>query len=126
MKLLLDTHALIWSLTDPDKLPEKLRSDLQNTEVVVCYSSVSALEMNIKIQIGKLGLDIEGFFAETRKIGFEEAPFLSRHAVQMTQLPPIHSDPFDRALIAQSLADQFVFVTKDRTIQKYPLSQRWD
>lgn len=126
MTLLLDTHALIWALYDPGKLPTSLRSDLTDSMVPVCYSSVSALEISVKIAIGKLTLDIRQLISEAEKIGFREAPFRARHAAQMVSLPALHSDPFDRALVAQASLENFIFVTRDKAVRGYPIIQRWE
>jgi len=125
MILLLDTHVLIWALYEPQKLPSALRKELEQPSVSPCYSSISTLEISIKQSLGKLTLDLNELLAEAQSIGFEEVPFRGVHAAQMLQLPPIHSDPFDRALIAQAIVENFVFVTRDENIQKYAVTQRW-
>ena len=126
MILLLDTHALIWALYDPEKLPVTLRQDLERAEVSPCFSSISALEISIKQSLGKLDLDLNELLTEAARIGFEELPFRAAHAARMLQLPPIHTDPFDRALIAQAAIENLILVTRDETIRKYALTQRWE
>ena len=125
MNLLLDTHALIWALYDPVKLPLVLRKDLEQSEFSTYFSSISTLEISVKQSLGKLELNLEDLLAEAEKIGLEELPFLGVHAVRMLGLPPVHTDPFDRAIIAQAVQENLILATCDKNIQKYPLTQRW-
>ena len=125
MIFLLDTHVLIWTIYDPDKLPDTLRQDIEDPSTALCFSSISALEISIKQSLGKLELDLSALLKEAQHIGIEEHPFKAIHALPMLNLPPIHADPFDRALIAQAMVENFTLVTRDETIQKYPVTQRW-
>jgi PIN domain nuclease of toxin-antitoxin system len=125
VKLLLDTHALLWALHQQKSLSKKVRLLLQDSNNEVFFSSISSLEMSLKVSTGKLIVDLAATFEEAESIGFKEAPFLSRHAIEMHKLPEIHSDPFDRALIAQALSDQYSLVSKDRLFPRYGVTLVW-
>lgn len=123
---LLDTHALIWIIYSPEKLPAALLRELEDPSSQVSFSSVCAIEIAVKISVGKLKLDLVRLLEECSKAEIEEAPFRSEYAKQMIKLPPIHSDPFDRAIIAQSIEENTVLVTCDAVIQKYSIKTRWE
>lgn len=125
MKFLLDTHALIWSLYDLKKIPDSLKKQLEDPMHEVYFSSISCLEISLKISLGKLKLDMAELLKEASDIGFQEFPFRGKHAEHMLSLPAIHSDPFDRALIAQAIVENLVIASRDDTIKKYPVTQRW-
>lgn len=126
MKLLLDTHALIWALCNPKLLPRSLKKKLEDPENDCLFSAISALEIVVKIDAKKLEIEVEQILTEAKEIGFQDLPFLSRHAAVMHALPQLHSDPFDRALIAQASVEGLTFVTKDRAIQAYPIALCWE
>lgn len=127
MRLLLDTHALLWTLTAPDKLGPQARPVIEAPENEVRASAVSAWEIAVKQQLGKLQLPAR---AEAWLMPAVEATQLDwiditpLHAVRVQTLPRHHLDPFDRLLIAQAL-DGFVLVTKDAEIRKYEVSTLW-
>ena len=129
MKLLLDTHVVIWFSTDYKKLPLKVFNAILDPANVVLLSHICVLEMEIKVQIGKLRLlkTIDQIVAEQLRInGMHELPQSLDHIRGLRALPLIHRDPFDRLLIAQANHEQALFVTDDRMIQQYPVPIFWN
>lgn len=121
MRLLLDTHILLWALDTPDRLPQSLRMQLESPSVEVCFSAASIWEIAIKSALGKVKFHFSAIeIAEGAKLtGFVEIPVSSEHAAGVARLPMIHTDPFDRLLIAQTLALPARFVTADTTLAGY-------
>jgi PIN domain nuclease of toxin-antitoxin system len=122
MRFLLDTHLVLWSLLEPDRLSAQARSLLQSRQTELVFSTVCLWEIGIK-----RGLKKKGFQADPRVIrrtmlddGYEELPVLGQHAVEVDVLPPIHKDPFDRILIAQAMVEGITLLTADPVIAKYP------
>lgn len=118
MRLLLDSHIVLWAFTDSPRL-EPLRDTLlsRNTEVFV--SVACWWELAIKIGLGKLDADIKELRWAARESGFIELPVLGEHAEQLIQLPPIHKDPFDRLLVAQAMTEPMRLVTADDKLAGY-------
>ncbi len=122
MKLLLDTHVLLWAVGAPRRLSTDARRLLADQDNVLLFSSASIWEVAIKRTIGR-----EDFAVEPRLLrrgllenGYEELPVRSEHAVAVGDLPAIHKDPFDRMLIAQSLAEGVTLLTSDPLVARYP------
>ena len=120
MRLLLDTHALLWWLADDDRLGRSARDAIADADVVV-VSAVSAWEIAIKQAVGKLTgpRDLAG---EIRANGFTELPVTSAHALAAGELPPHHSDPFDRMLVAQARLEDLTLVTRDPRLAEYGIA----
>ncbi len=120
MRLLLDTHALLWALASPGELSARVRQLLERPETTVLVSVVSAWEMEIKRALGKLDVpdDLE---AQMKRLRFIELPVHLRHVQRLRRLPGLHRDPFDRMLVAQAGADGLTLVTRDRDIMAYPI-----
>ena len=118
MRLLLDTHALLWSLTEPRKLRGGTRAVLADANNDVFVSAVSGWEIAVKRALGKLEApdDLEAGF---RQQGFLPLDLTFRHAEQAGALPPHHGDPFDRMLVAQAQVEGLVVVTRDTRIPLY-------
>ena len=118
MKLLLDTHVLIWWLEDPIQVAVHVRDAVCQPENRVLVSAVSAWEIAIKRSIGKLNVpqDLEIVVPGS---GFEWLPVTAKHAITTESLPPIHRDPFDRLLVAQAIVEEATIVTRDANIPKY-------
>jgi len=122
MKLLLDTHALIWSATDPDHLPRDVRREIEDGTNDLLVSVVSAWEIAIKQSIGKLDLarPAEEWFPEVvRRTGFKVVEPRMAAALRVRTLPWHHKDPFDRFLIAQAIEDGYTIITHDRIFADY-------
>ena len=123
MKLLLDTHALIWWITDSRQLKADARSAIAEADIV-WVSAVSGWEMAIKNQRGKLHLD-DGIDVLVADAGFDELPATIGHAEQFRRLPSHHTDPFDRFLIAQAQMEHATLVTHDRQFGHYDVQVLW-
>ena len=119
MEILLDTHVVLWWLADDDRLSSKSRALIANSENTVYVSAASVWEVVIKQGLGKLRL--EGDFAsEVLDNGFMALPVLFSHSAEIEHLPPIHRDPFDRMLVAQSRVENLHLMTLDTHLFEYP------
>jgi PIN domain nuclease of toxin-antitoxin system len=121
MKLLLDTHVLLWWLDNPMLLSEEARKAIRNGKNSVYASAASIWEIVIKNALGKLDLpsNIEQMLTVNR---FLSLPISITHTLAIQSLPSFHGDPFDRMLIAQALCEDLTLATRDSRILKYPLS----
>ena len=127
MKVLLDTHALIWWFNDPAKLSSKASSILKNPETTILVSAVVAWEMAIKVNLGKLNAlplitDLVGRLVEE---GFTELPISVEQAVRAGLLPRHHRDPFDRLLVAQAQDMNVPVLSGDVALDRYDVSRLW-
>jgi|SRR6476661_2234024 len=128
MKLLVDTHAYIWWGIDPDKLSARAAEALSKPENEIYVSVASLWEMVIKLQLGKLTLPVSVQVYATRlreESLVRTLPIMESHVYAHTTLSAIHRDPFDRMLIAQSLAEGLVLVTSDGRIRDYGIPTLW-
>jgi len=128
MKLLLDTHAFIWWDSDPLRLAPRALALCQDLENVVLFSVASVWEMQIKIQLGKLRLDLplsELIAAQQRINKVEILPVILEHALALDKLPSHHKDPFDRLLIAQAQVEEAVLISKDPIFSEYSVKVIW-
>ena len=118
MRILLDTHMLIWWLGDDDSLPAATRSAIADPATEVAVSSISIAEVSIKSTLGKLRAPWipDELLAEN---GLTLLPFTTDHARRLLELPLHHRDPFDRMLIAQAIHEQMTFATIDPRTQAY-------
>ncbi|MEI2638420.1 MAG: type II toxin-antitoxin system VapC family toxin [Microthrixaceae bacterium] len=124
MRLLLDTHTLIWMATDPGSLSKPAAEALVAPTNDLFVSAVSGWEISIKRSRGRLvspDVDAE-MLARLRVI---ELPITFEHASAIGQLPDVHRDPFDRMLIAQALVERLVVVSRDRVFDGYPVETLW-
>jgi len=122
VKLLLDTHVLLWSAGEPDRLSAEARTLIGATENELFFSAASLWEIVIKRGLGR-----EDFRVDARVLrrglldnGYSELPMGSEHVVAIESLPIIHKDPFDRMLIAQAQVEGITLLTSDPTVAKYP------
>jgi PIN domain nuclease of toxin-antitoxin system len=120
MKLLLDTHVLLWCLSAPNELATDTREKLQNPDNVVLVSAVSGWEMEIKRALGKLTAPSD-LAEQLRRRRFIELPLHLRHVRALRDLPLLHRDPFDRMLVAQAAADDLALVSRDARLKRYPV-----
>ncbi len=120
MRVLLDTHILLWCLEGDSRLPIRA-VDLVEVADEVYASTASLWEMAIKHSLGKLRLDID--FSDLPKViadsGFEILPVNTEHTVQLAHLPSLHRDPFDRMLVSQSIVEPLRLVTHDSVLADY-------
>jgi PIN domain nuclease of toxin-antitoxin system len=117
-RLLLDTHALLWWLSEDERLGVAAKAAIANPQNQVYVSAVSTWEISIKRALGKLQApdDMSSIIGDE---GFGELPVSLYHGDQAGQLPDLHRDPFDRMLIAQAQAEGLVIVTHDEAITQY-------
>lgn len=118
MRLLLDTHALLWWVTADRRLPKEWKLLLAEDHDVA-VSSVSTWEIAIKSALGRIRLDLNGLIEAIGADGFEELPVRFAHTAQLRGLPRHHDDPFDRLLIAQAIVEGRKLVTRDEQIAAY-------
>jgi PIN domain nuclease of toxin-antitoxin system len=116
--LLLDSHALLWALHAPEKLAAPARSAIEDGANPVFFSSASIWELAIKSGKGLLHLD-DGFFEAIAETRLTELPVRASHSWAIRLLPAIHSDPFDRMLVAQAQIERLTLVTRDQFLGKY-------
>lgn len=117
-RLLLDTYVAIKLLTDPDALPEPLRRTIEAADDVF-VSAVTHWEIEIKVGLGKLPRPAASLPRALETMGVRELPIRADHTRPLATLPPHHRDPFDRMLVAQSLAEGLQLITPDRVLQRY-------
>lgn len=122
MKLLLDTHLILWAAADAAELPSRARALIENSAHTLLFSVASLWEIVIK-----RGLDRDDFQVEPHVLrrnlldaGYVELPITSTHVLAVEQLPPVHRDPFDRLLIAQAISEGVTLLTHDHTVARYP------
>ena len=116
-RILLDTHLLLWAVADPRKLPPGARSRIDAAEVYV--SAVSIWEVSIKAALGKLSADPAELLAEIEPAGFILLPVSGEHAAAVARLPAVHTDPFDRMLVAQAKTEPLLLLTNDSILAGY-------
>lgn len=121
MRVLLDTHVLLWMLMEPQRLAQPLRAALEDPGHEVLFSAVNIWEVAIKKSLGKPGFDFgpDDVLQAARATGLEELPVRAEHAARVSSLEPLHQDPFDRLLIAQALCEPARLLTADRTVARY-------
>ena len=121
MKILLDTHILIWMLQDSPSLPNGARDILSACETEMYFSSVSVAEISIKHSVHPEGMVLSGLEANDvlPKLGCKALDFIPRHAATLDSLPLLHRDPFDRMLIAQATAEGMKIMSHDRQFPQY-------
>ncbi len=120
MKLLVDTHVVIWWLTDDATLSDDIKAKLDH-EPDVFLSAATVWEVAIKQAIGKLKEPAD-LPERVRDSGFRELPITSRHVLAAGRLPLIHRDPLDRMLVAQARCEDLTLVTRDPEILRYDVS----
>jgi len=119
MRLLLDTHILLWWVMGDRRLPKDVAAVLASAESDVAVSAATMWEITIKRMLGRIDVDLEELTASIAADGFSELPLRFSHSLKLEVLPRLHDDPFDRILIAQSIAEGRQLVTKDAEILRY-------
>jgi len=127
MKLLLDTHTILWFLGDVEKLSKAALSAILEPENEKYVSIVSAWELVIKISLDKLSFEggIANFFMVVEENGFEILPIKREYVKQLEKLPLYHRDPFDRMLIASAMAEGMNLISTDKEVIHYSVSNIW-
>lgn len=127
MNFLVDTHAVIWFITDNLKLPvkaKKIIEDKKNT----CYVSIASYwEIGIKHSLGRLDLsaDLGEIFQIVEDTGFEILPITPKHILTNSGLEYHHQDPFDRIIISQAITEKLSIISKDGHFEKYKVTVVW-
>ena len=124
MRVLLDTHVLLWALAQPHRLDEETRATIESGVNEVLFSVASIWEIAIKAGLGRADFAVKpAEIARTAvDIGFVELVIRSDAAVLVAELPPYHRDPFDRMLIAQAHCEGLTIVTADPAFHAYPVA----
>ena len=118
MRLLLDTHLLVWWFVDR-RIARQATTLIRDPANQLYASSASVWEVAIKAALGKIEVKPDALLAGLRDGGFQELAVSSRHAAQVALLPMHHRDPFDRLLVSQSLCDSMSLLTEDRVLAAY-------
>lgn len=122
MKILLDTHLLLWAAGEVNQLPKEALDFITNDENELFFSAASLWEMAIKHSLGRpdFQVDLKMLRRGLLHNGYEELPINSEHTLMVLSLPAIHKDPFDRILVAQATVEGLLLLTSDELITKYP------
>jgi PIN domain nuclease of toxin-antitoxin system len=122
MRILLDTHALLWALAEPDRLSPRAADVIRDSRNTILASAASAWELATKHRLGKLaGAEpiLSGYVAYLRTLRVEQLPITAEHALKAGAFQVEHRDPFDRMLAAQSLLEGLPLLTNDRAFQLF-------
>ncbi|MGE1155355.1 type II toxin-antitoxin system VapC family toxin [Pseudomonas kitaguniensis] len=118
MRVLLDTHILLWALSDDPKLSGKARKLIENAaEIYVCAATF--WELAIKVGLGKLDADLNEIREYCLESGFIELPITSEHAIAVKDLEHHHKDPFDRLIVATAISEPMKLQTADPQVAQY-------
>ena len=122
MKLLLDTHLLLWAAEGVKRVPRSARAWIADPENDLFFSAASLWETAIKNGLKRPDFQVDARVLRRGLIdnGYRELPIVSEHAVAIDALPAIHKDPFDRLLIAQASVEGITLLTDDATVAEYP------
>jgi PIN domain nuclease of toxin-antitoxin system len=128
VRLLLDTHALIWWMSSSPSLPDTVKRLMSGRENTIFVSAASAWEMATKVRLGRLpaASDITRNFQEyLSQSGFESLPVSAEHGIRAGLLPGPHQDPFDRMLIAQAEIEKLIIVSNEKIFDQYGVRRVW-
>jgi PIN domain nuclease of toxin-antitoxin system len=122
VKLLLDTHVLLWASGVPEKLSEDARALIEDAGTEPVFSAASLWEIAIKNGLGRADFEVDPrvLHRELLANGYAEVAVTGAHATAIGLLPPIHKDPFDRILIAQAQVEGMTLLTADEIVGRYP------
>jgi PIN domain nuclease of toxin-antitoxin system len=125
---LVDTGVFLWNFGEPHKLGPRVSELLRQSDESVFISAATSWEIAIKVASGKLRLpEPPRDFLRTRLaiVGFRPLPMTHEHALAAGELPKLHTDPFDRMLVAQAQTEGMILITSDRQLLKYPVETLW-
>ena len=122
MRILLDTHALLWWLSDDRRLGKVARSLIEDPANDILVSTVSFWEIVVKARIGKLDAEIGDIIEAVDRQAFEKLDIRTEHLVELSRLAIHHRDPFDHLLIAQSISEKVTFLSEDQHVPAYAIS----
>lgn len=122
MKLLLDTHLLLWAAGQPEQLSPAARALIEDPRNELLFSPASLWEVSIKRGLGRNDFRVDPRLLRRGLLdnGYGELAITSEHAVAIDGLPPLHKDPFDRILVAQSMVEGITLLTADPLVGQYP------
>lgn len=122
MKLLLDTHLLLWAAGEPQRLSKQARRLIDNPKNELLFSAASLWEVAIKRGLGREDFKVDARLLRRGLLdnGYSELPIISDHVVATESLPLIHKDPFDRVLVAQATIEGVTLLTIDSLVSQYP------
>ena len=123
MRLLLDTHALLWWLADDPQLGERARDQIADPANTVVVSSASLWEIVIKQRLGKLQVDIAAIEKEVAQQGMVRLGLEADHLIELSSMDVHHRDPFDQMLVAQARAEDMPLLTADTRIAAYSVDR---
>lgn len=126
MKLLLDTHLLLWAASDPERLPAAAHNAILDPDNELVFSVASLWEVAIKSALERPDFTVDPRLLRRGLVdnGYQELEITGEHAIGISVLPPIHKDPFDRLLIAQAIEEEIILMTVDEKIAQYPAPVR--
>ena len=122
MKLLLDTHLLLWAADSIERVPPNARTLMSDPQNELLFSAASLWEIAIKSSLNRPDFSVDARRLRRGLIdnGYRELLISSEHAIAINTLPPIHKDPFDRLLLAQAMIEGILLLTDDATVARYP------
>lgn len=122
MKLLLDTHLLLWAAGSPDRLPATAQTLLKDPQNELFFSAASLWEIVIKRGLGRSDFQVDARVLRRELLdnGYQELAITSEHSVSIDSLPPLHKDPFDRILVSQAIVEGITLLTADALVAQYP------
>jgi PIN domain nuclease of toxin-antitoxin system len=128
MRILLDTHAFLWAITDDERLSKRAREIFTSAQKELLFSVAGVWEILTKVQIGKLSLPKSAGSYLTEQLVTNDIQVVSirmPHVLRLERLPMHHRDPFDRILIAQSLEEELPILSADPALQNYSATILW-
>ena len=122
MKLLLDTHLLVWAANEPRRISKAARALLDDPANELLFSAASLWEIAIKTKLERPDFKVDARLLRRGLLdnGYTELPITSEHAVNLDRLPDSHKDPFDRILVAQAMVEGITLLTNDKELAQYP------
>ena len=122
MKLLLDTHLILWAAGEPRRLSKQARALIDSPGNELLFSAASLWEVAIKRGLGREDFKVDARLLRRGLLdnGYSELPIMSNHVVAIDGLPPIHKDAFDRILVAQATVEGITLLTIDSLVSQYP------
>jgi PIN domain nuclease of toxin-antitoxin system len=119
--LLLDTHLVLWSAFEPQRLSTAARRQIESRRQAVAFSDATLWEVAIKSSLGKSGFEVDASALRKGLLasGFDELPVRAEHVLAVAGLPWLHRDPFDRLLVAQAAVEGLTLLTADASLRRY-------
>jgi PIN domain nuclease of toxin-antitoxin system len=122
MRLLLDTHLLLWAAGTPERLSEGAMALIEDPQNVLIFSAASLWEITVKRALGRDDFQVDPRLLRRglADAGYEELAITGAHALAVDDLPSLHRDPFDRMLVAQARSEGLMLLTSDDVVARYP------